>query len=130
VETVYWNLTPAEYYEHAVRNGEGILTNHGALRILTGNYTGRSPKDKFIVDVPSVHEDIWWGTVNQPTSPELFDHLLDKAISYLNDKALYVMDAFAGADPDSRMPIRVISEVAYHGLFAWNMFVRPTDAEL
>lgn len=127
---VYWNLTPAEYYEHAVRNGEGVITNEGALRVLTGQYTGRSPKDKYIVDEPSVHADIWWGSVNQPVDAALFDRLQQKVVDYLHEKPLYVMDAYAGADPKSRMSIRLVSEAAYHGLFAWNMFVRPTAQEL
>lgn len=130
VKEVYWNLTPAEYYEHAVRNGEAILTDKGALRVLTGQYTGRSPKDKYVVDESSVHDDIWWGNINQPVSSELFDQLEQKVLDYLQDRPLYVIDAFAGADPAYQMPIRVISEAAYHGLFAWNMFVRPTEDEL
>lgn len=127
---VYWNLTPAEYYEHAIRNGEAVITKHGALRVLTGQFTGRSPKDKFIVDEPTTHDDIWWGSVNQPVEPALFDRLQQKVIRYLRERPLYVIDAFAGTDPNYRMPIRVISEAAYHGLFAWNMFVRPTLDEL
>lgn len=127
---VYWNLTPAEYYEHIVRNGEGIITDTGAIRVLTGQYTGRSPKDKFVVDEPAIHDDIWWGSINQPVSAEVFENLYRKTIKYLNEKALYVMDAFAGADHKSRLPIRLISEMAYHGLFSWNMFVRPNAEEL
>lgn len=127
---VYWNLTPAEYYEHAVKNREAVLTDKGALRVLTGQYTGRSPKDKYTVDESGVHDDIWWGPINQPVSPELFDRLEKKLLDYLRGRPLYVIDAFAGADPNYRMPIRVVSEVAYHGLFAWNMFVRPSIDEL
>jgi phosphoenolpyruvate carboxykinase (ATP) len=126
---VYWNLNPAEYYEHAIRNGEADLSDAGALRVLTGQYTGRSPKDKFVVDEPGVHEDIWW-TSSQACEPELFDRLYEKVVNYLRDQRLYVIDAFAGADPSCRLPIRVVSEAAYHGLFSWNMFVRPTPEEL
>ncbi|PJF39828.1 MAG: phosphoenolpyruvate carboxykinase (ATP) [Phototrophicales bacterium] len=129
VKQVHWNLSPAELYEHALRNREGRLTNKGALCVLTGQYTGRSPKDKFIVDLPSIHDDIWWGSINQPVSQTIFDRLYNKAIQYLKTKGLYVIDAFAGADPKYRMPVRVVSEAAYHGLFAWNMFVRPTLEE-
>ncbi|NDJ85354.1 MAG: phosphoenolpyruvate carboxykinase (ATP) [Chloroflexi bacterium] len=130
VAEVYWNLSPAEYYEHAVRNGEGVITDAGALRVLTGQYTGRSPKDKFIVDEPSIHDDIWWGSINQPVTPEVFDHLHQKVLKHLAERRLYVVDAYAGADPKHRLPIRVVSEAAYHGLFSWNMFRRPTDDEL
>ncbi|GIK64093.1 MAG: phosphoenolpyruvate carboxykinase [ATP] 1 [Chloroflexota bacterium] len=126
---VYWNLNPAEFYEHALRNGEGILTDAGALRVLTGQFTGRSPKDKYIVDEPEVHEDIWWGN-NQAVTPEVFDRLYERLRHYLLEKELYVVDAFAGTDVKCRLPIRIISEAAYHGLFSWNMFVRPTREEL
>jgi phosphoenolpyruvate carboxykinase (ATP) len=127
---IYWNLTPAELYEHIVKNGEGILTEDGAIRILTGKFTGRSPKDKFVVDYDSIHDDIWWGDINQPVSEAVFNNLYQKALNYLNEKDLYVVDAYAGADPDYRLPVRIVSEVAYHGLFAWNMFVRATAEEL
>ena len=125
-----WNLTPSEYYEEIIKNGEGILTDKYAIRVLTGKYTGRSPKDKFVVDEPSVHDDIDWGPINQPTSEEVFDRLHQKMLDYLKDKKLYVIDAFAGADTDYRLPIRVVSEAAYHGLFSSNMFRQPTNEEL
>ena len=125
-----WNLTPSEYYEEIIKNGEGVLTDKYAIRVLTGKYTGRSPKDKFVVDEPSVHNDIDWGTINQPISPEVFDRLHKKMIDYLKNKKLYVIDAFAGADQDYRLPIRVVSEAAYHGLFSYNMFRQPTEDEL
>lgn len=127
---VYYNLTPAELYEHAIKNGEASLTDAGAIRVLTGKFTGRSPKDKFIVDTSSVHDTIWWGDINQPVSEATFDHLHQKVVDYLNARDLYMVDAFAGADPTHRMPVRIVSEAAYHALFSWNMFVRATDEEL
>jgi len=130
---LHWNLTPAELYEHAIRNGEAELTNMGALRVLTGQYTGRSPKDKFFVKNSGAESEslIWWGDVNQPISPEVFDGLHRKVLNHLSHQSdLYVLDAFGGADPRYRLPIRLVSEVAYHALFAWNMFVRPTPGEL
>jgi phosphoenolpyruvate carboxykinase (ATP) len=128
---VHWNLNPAELYEHAIRNGEAELTQDGAIRVLTGQYTGRSPKDKYFVEQAPSAEKIWWGDINQPTSPELFDHMHGKVLDHLSHaKNLYVQDAFAGWDKNYRMPIRVISEVAYHALFSWNMFVRATVQEL
>ncbi|MGB7340970.1 MAG: phosphoenolpyruvate carboxykinase (ATP) [Phototrophicaceae bacterium] len=127
---VHWNLNPAELYEHAVRNGEAELTNKGAIRVLTGQYTGRSPKDKFFVDQAPSSEKIWWGDINQPTTAETFDHMHAKVLDHLSHaKNIYVHDAFAGADKDYQLPVRVISEVAYHALFAWNMFVRATPEE-
>ncbi|GAB4522249.1 MAG: phosphoenolpyruvate carboxykinase [Anaerolineae bacterium] len=129
--TVHWNLSPAELYEHIIRNDEGVMTDEGAIRILTGQYTGRSPKDKFFVEEASSKDHIWWGEVNQPISEDVFDRLHVKTVSHLSEQRhLYVLDAFAGTDPRYRLPIRLISEAAYHALFSWNMFVRPTADEL
>ncbi len=128
---IHWNLNPPELYEHAIYNGEGEITNKGAIRILTGQYTGRSPKDKFFVAQEPSIDKIWWGDINQPTSPELFDHMHEKALNHLSHRRdLYVYDGFAGWDKKHRLSIRVVSEVAYHTLFAWNMFVHATDDEL
>lgn len=129
-EHALWNLTPPELYEEAIKNGEAVLTEDYAIRVLTGKYTGRSPKDKFIVDQPSVHNDIDWGDINQPTDEEVFDHLFEKVTDYLQDKKLYVKDCFAGADENYQLNVRVVSEAAYHGLFSHNMFIRPTKEEL
>lgn len=125
-----WNLTPAELYEQAICNGEAALTADMALRVLTGKYTGRSPKDKFFVDEPSVHDVIDWGSINQPISSEVFDRLHHKVVQHLKSKNLYIMDVFAGADPKYRLPVRIVSEAAYHALFAHNMFRQPTNGEL
>lgn len=129
---IHWNLEPAELYEHVVRNSEGVLTADGAIRILTGQYTGRSPKDKFFVEEEKSKDHIWWeGSFNQPISEEVFDHLHVKVLNHLSHKQdLYVLDTFCGTDPRYRLPVRIISEVAYHALFAWNMFVRATKEEL
>lgn len=125
-----WNLNPAELYEQALLNGEATLTNKMALLVKTGKFTGRSPKDKFIVDEPSVADDIDWGPINQPISSDVFDNLHGKMIDYLDGKKLYVKDQFAGADPDYRLNVRIVSEAAYHGLFSHNMFINPSDEEL
>src|SRR6056297_2364646 len=129
-EKAIWNLTPPELYEEAIENGEAILTKDYALRVLTGKYTGRSPNDKFIVDQSSIHDDIDWGEINQPTDEEVFDNLFEKVTDYLSDKKLYVRDCFAGADEKYRLNVRVVSEAAYHGLFSYNMFIRPNKGEL
>jgi len=125
-----WNLTPPELYEEAIKNDEAILTDDMALRVLTGKYTGRSPEDKFIVDEPSIHDDIDWGEINKPISEEVFESLHKKVVEYLKGKKLYIKDCFAGADEQYRLNVRVVSEAAYHALFAHNMFIRPTDDEL
>ncbi|QPC81560.1 phosphoenolpyruvate carboxykinase (ATP) [Phototrophicus methaneseepsis] len=128
---IHWNLNPAELYEQAIRNGEAELTKDGAIRVLTGQYTGRSPKDKFFVEQSPSKEKIWWGAINQACSPELFSHMHGKVLEHLSHaRNLYVHDAFCGTDERYRLPIRVISEVAYHALFSWNMFVRATKEEL
>ncbi|MDZ7805717.1 MAG: phosphoenolpyruvate carboxykinase [Gracilimonas sp.] len=129
-ENVYWNLTPPELYEQAIIRGEAILTKDHALRVLTGQYTGRSPQDKYIVDQPSIHDDIDWGEINQPISEEIFDNLYEKTVNYLKDKDLFVKDLFCGADEKNRLNVRVVSEAAYHGLFSHNMFIRPSEKEL
>lgn len=127
---VHHNLTPAELYEHAILNREAELTRDMALRVLTGTYTGRSPKDKFIVEEESSKGDIDWGKVNQPISRVVFDRLEAKVRDYLSSKEVYVMDLYAGADPGNRLNVRVVSEVAYHALFSHNMFIRPVKDDL
>ncbi len=125
-----WNLTPPELYEEAIQNDEAKLTKDYALRVLTGKYTGRSPQDKFIIDQESVHDDIDWGDINQPADEEVFENLFDQVTDYLQDKKLYVKDCYAGADKKYQLNVRVVSEAAYHGLFAHNMFIRPNNEEL
>ncbi|MCC5915157.1 MAG: phosphoenolpyruvate carboxykinase (ATP) [Balneolaceae bacterium] len=125
-----WNLNPAELYEQAICNGEASLTNKHALLVHTGQYTGRSPKDKFTVEEPSTKDDIDWGGFNQPISSKVFDNLHKKVANYLTDKKLYVKDLHAGADPKHRLNVRVVSEAAYHALFAHNMFINPSDEDL
>lgn len=129
-ENIYWNLNPSQLYELAIENGEATLTDKMAIRILTGKYTGRSPEDKFIVKEPTTTDSIDWGNVNKPVSNEVFDNLHQKMVDYLSDKDLYVKDLFAGADPDYRLSVRIVSQAAYHALFAHNMFIRPGKEEL
>lgn len=129
-EKIYWNLNPSQLYELAIKNGEAVLTDKMAIRILTGKYTGRSPEDKFIVDEPTTSENIDWGNVNKPISNEVFDNLHRKMVDYLSDKDLYVEDLFAGADPDYKLNVRIVSQAAYHALFAHNMFIRPGKEDL
>src|SRR5215217_9161739 len=93
------NLRTAHLYEEAIRNGEGQLAASGPLVVSTGQYTGRSPKDKFVVEEPSSKDKIWWGSVNQPLSEQHFDKIRDRMMSYIADKKLYVQDVFVGADP-------------------------------
>ena len=126
---VHWNLTRAELYEKAIINKEALLTADMALSVHTGKYTGRSPADKFIVE-EAESANVDWGKVNKPISPDVFDRLYEKTTSFLAGRDVYLMDLYCGADPKYRLPIRVVSEAAYHALFAHNMFIRPNDEEL
>ncbi len=129
-QNVYWNLPASRLYEEAIRRGEGMLASHGPLSVNTGQYTGRSPKDKFLVQQSPSDQHIWWGPVNQPFSPERFDALHEQVVAHLNNQDLFVQDLYVGADPEHRLPIRVITEQAWHSLFARNMFIRPERDEL
>ena len=105
------NLGTATLYEHAVRNNEGLLANAGPLVVSTGQYTGRSPRDKFVVEDASTKDTVWWGPVNQSLSEESFNRLRGRVLDYLKDKPLYVQDVFVGADLDIWVTDRVAGGV-------------------
>ena len=105
----------------------GIAGERRAAARRHREHTGRSPKDKFIVEEPTTIDDVWWGAANQPFEPAKFDALLEKAKAYIADKDVLVFDGYAGADPEYRLPLRVVTEKAWHSLFAHNMFLRETD---
>ncbi len=127
---VHANLNAAHLVETALLRGEARLAANGALVAVTGARTGRSPKDKFTVDDAVTHELVDWGKVNKPFPPEKFDALLDRVTEYLSERDLFAQDMYCGADPQYRMPIRVISEYAWQSLFVHQLFVRPDAAEL
>ncbi len=129
-DNVLWNLNPEELYEEVLANGEGELSADEAIVIRTGKYTGRSPKDKYTVDQPSIHDEIDWGGFNKPIDQKVFDGLFVKLQDYLAEKKLYVKDVYCGAHPDSRLNVRVVSEAAYHALFTDNMFIDVPDDEM
>jgi phosphoenolpyruvate carboxykinase (ATP) len=122
-ERVYWNLTTPALYEEAVRRHEGLIAQQGPIVFHTGRHTGRSPKDKFVVRESSSEDDVWWGPINQPLAPDHFGAIYDRMVHYLDGKELFVQDLYACADPRYRLPVRVISETAYHSIFARNMFI-------
>jgi len=124
-DRVFWNLGVPALYEEALRRREGHVAQGGALVVRTGQHTGRSPNDKFIVQEPSSEQHIWWGTVNRPFEPRRFDRLHARVLSYLQGQDLFVQDCSVGADPAFRHPIRVITETAWHSLFARTMFIPP-----
>jgi phosphoenolpyruvate carboxykinase (ATP) len=127
---LYHNLSVAVLVEHALLRGEAQLASNGALVVRTGRYTGRSPKDKFIVARPEYESLIDWGAINQRMEPAVFEQLLARVTAYLHNRPLYVQDCFAGADPRYRLPVRVITEYAWHNLFAKQLFIRPSREEL
>ncbi|HEX4964472.1 MAG TPA: phosphoenolpyruvate carboxykinase (ATP) [Thermoanaerobaculia bacterium] len=126
VRTAYWNLPPARLVEMAVRRGEAVLAADGPLVCETGPHTGRSPNDKFVVKDPSL-DDVWWGDVNRPFPREKFEALLARAKEHLQGKDVFVFDGYAGADPRYRINVRIVTEDAWHNLFARNMFIREED---
>jgi phosphoenolpyruvate carboxykinase (ATP) len=123
-----WNLSAAVLYEEAVRRNEGVIAAAGPLACRTGQHTGRSPNDKFVVREPSSEAEIAWGKVNRPITPAQFDALHTDLISSLAGKELFVLDCFAGADPTYRLPVRVINEFAWHNLFCKNLFIDDSAA--
>jgi phosphoenolpyruvate carboxykinase (ATP) len=125
-----YQLSVPQLIEEAIKNGEGTLTSAGALAIDTGKFTGRSPKDRFIVLDDITRDAVWWGDVNIRFSPADFDFLLRKVCLHLNKNKFYVRDAYACADKDYRTSLRVITETAYQNLFANNLFLRPEDDEV
>ncbi len=132
VETVHRNLPPSELYEHAIRYEQGSrIADSGALVAYSGEKTGRSPKDKRVVEHEESVKDVWWGTVNIPMSEEIFLLNRERATDYLNTRErLYIFDGFAGWDPRHRIKVRVICSRPYHALFMHTMLIRPTQAEL
>ena len=123
-------LSVGHLVEEALIRGEGTLSENGAMTVLTGKYTGRSPNDRFIVDTPSIHDQISWGKINVSTSEEVFDRVFNKARAYLADKDVFVFDGFCGADPKYALSVRFINELASHSLFVHQMFIRPDEAQL
>ncbi|HYY66584.1 MAG TPA: phosphoenolpyruvate carboxykinase (ATP) [Nitrososphaeraceae archaeon] len=133
------NITPSRMYrklsvpslvEIAIHRKEGILSSTGAFSVKTGKFTGRSPDDKYIVDDKITHSTVDWGKINSPISEENFDKIFNRMKKHVEDKDLFVFDGFVGAAPKTRLPIRVITDKAWHNLFATQIFIRPTVEEL
>jgi phosphoenolpyruvate carboxykinase (ATP) len=127
---IYWNPTTSLLYTHTLVREEGRLAEGGPLVVDTGHHTGRSAKDKFFVREPESEDRIAWGDINQPMSEERFDGLRDKVIDHLNERDLYVVNAFAGADPAHRLLVRVVTDSPWHALFAKTLFIEPSEEEL
>lgn len=127
---IYRNLSYDDIFQHEQKKGETTETAQGAMTVDTGIFTGRSPKDKFLVEEPGSKDNLWWGKINQPCSQEVFDELHGRVKEYLSGKELYVFDGFAGARKSTRMSLRVVTERAWQHHFCTNMFIEPTESEL
>ena len=128
--TIHYQLSAEELHEITLQSGQGIENSTGALAITTGEFTGRSPKDRFIVKDSITQDKIWWGSVNIPFEPVAFYALYNKMTAYLSNKEIFVRDAFVCADANYRLNVRVVTETAWANLFCFNMFLRPTTEEV
>jgi hypothetical protein len=128
--TQHWNQSAPVLCEHAIRRGEGELAFGGSFSVSTGLYTGRTPRDKYIVEEPGTKDTVWWGPINQPVAPQTFDSLHQRMLAYLQGRELFIQDLYAGADPAYRLPVRVVTDSAWHSLFSRTMFIRPPVGEL
>ena len=122
--TLHRNLSTSVLITHAIEKKEGVLAQNGAFAVQTGKFTGRSPKDKYFVEEPSSKDKLWWGSVNQPLSEDSFDRLFQRATDYLKGKDLYLLDLYGGADSRYTLPVRVLTEYAWHSLFANQLLMR------
>jgi len=123
------NRCPADLMERVIKNGEGVLVANGCVAVNTGDRTGRSPKDKYLVDSPTIHDNIDWGKVNQPITETQFDTALDIATKFINEQSdVYVFEGFTGADVKHRLGVKVITTLAWHALFAETLFIKPGSA--
>ena len=129
LNVAYWNLGTAQLVEHAIQRREGNLASGGALVVRTGQFTGRSPKDKFVVRDEITDPNIHWGPVNQPMSEAHFDRIYKRMMAFWQGHDVYVQDCYVGADPEFTLPVRVVSQVAWHNLFARQLFIRPNPLE-
>ncbi|MET1231264.1 MAG: phosphoenolpyruvate carboxykinase (ATP), partial [Candidatus Limnocylindrales bacterium] len=127
---VHHNLAVPALYEAAIQRDEGVIAAGGPLVVRTGTHTGRSPKDKFVVEEPASRDSIWWGEVNRPISEADFERMREKVIGHLAARETFVKDAFVGAHPMHRRSVRVTTETAWASLFAHNLFIRPSADEL
>ena len=127
---IHYQESPAQLQKETLERGMGVETNNGTLAVNTGEFTGRSPMDRFIVKDEITKDKVWWGPINIPFETAKFDALYQKVIAYLDERELFVRDCYACADPEYKLNIRVINEYPWSNMFAYNMFLRPTEAEL
>jgi phosphoenolpyruvate carboxykinase (ATP) len=126
---VYWNLPTEALYEEIIFRGEAKISRHGPVVVNTGKHTARAANDKFVVREPTTEEQVWWGQYNRPFSADKFDELFSRLQGYLQGRDLFVQDCYGGSDPNYRLPARVITEYAWHSLFARNMLIKPETSD-
>jgi phosphoenolpyruvate carboxykinase (ATP) len=126
---VYWNLPPEALYEEVIFRGEAVISHQGPIVVNTGKHTARAASDKFVVREATTEENIWWGQYNRPFSADKFDELFARLQGYLQGRDIFIQDCYGGSDPDYRLPVRIITEAAWHSLFARNMFIKPESTE-
>ena len=127
---IRYQLTSDELHDITIEKGQGVEVSSGTLAVNTGEFTGRSPQDRFIVKDEITKDKVWWGNINIPFEPNTFDKLYDKVVNYLSEKEVFVRDCYACADANYKLNIRVINEYPWSNMFAYNMFLRPTEEEL
>ncbi|WOC39574.1 phosphoenolpyruvate carboxykinase (ATP) [Polaribacter sp. HL-MS24] len=127
---IHYQLSSDELHALTLEKEQGIISSLGAISVQTGEFTGRSPKDRFIVKDGVTKDEVWWSEINLPFEPDMFDALYDKVTAYLSEKEIFVRDSYACADEKYRLNIRVVNEYPWSNLFAYNMFLRPLKAEL
>jgi len=128
--TIHYQLSSNELHHKTLEKKQGKESSLGAIAINTGEFTGRSPMDRFIVKDDITKDEVWWGDINIPFESDKFDKLYDKVVSYLSEKEIFVRDSYACADPNYKLNIRVVNEYPWSNMFAYNMFLRPTEEEL
>ncbi len=129
LDRVYWNLPEPALYEEIVFRNEGKIVYNGPIIVNTGKHTARAAADKFVVQEETTTEKIWWGNYNRPFSPEKFNSMYQRLLAYAQGEELFVQDCYAGADPEYRLPVRIITEKAWHSLFARNMFITTNNQD-
>src|SRR3989338_10988076 len=126
----HWNLTSEELIKKTVERGEGIVADNGALVVDTGEFKGRSPKDKFVVYDDTTRGSVWWEKVNHKFDQAVFDSLYSRVATHLEKNEIYIRDAYVCADPEFRMKVRVVTEFPWHDLFVHNLFIRTSPEEV
>jgi phosphoenolpyruvate carboxykinase (ATP) len=126
---VYWNLPPEALYEEVIFRGEAAISHQGPIVVNTGKHTARAASDKFVVREATTEDNIWWGQYNRPFGTDKFDELFARLQGYLQGRDIFIQDCYGGSDPEYRLPVRIITEAAWHSLFARNMFIKPESTE-